>query len=278
MSSNDLTAPPPDDDGFAGSLQSGRLLKGMFAKWTDSAGWHDRDGMPLPPLVLVITVFEFLQRWSNKRPDIITEKPLPDPETLNSNIPEREWELDLNGKPRPPWAHAVGAYLVDPASGAIFTYANSTMGAHMAIDQLREATMVMRSLRGARVTPLVKPTSRPFKTAFGMRTRPFFQIENWRAPGGEGGMLPPSNKPPQLIGPTTTPAAAAPAARATFSSNPGPVAAPPIAPATPSTPPAPPASPPQTKPAAAVAAETVATMEPVKAVTFGELVGDEIPW
>jgi hypothetical protein len=271
--SHDLTTPPPEDDGFDGSLQSGRLLKGMFAKWTDSAGWHDRDGMALPSLVLVIAVFEFLQRWSNKKPDIITEKPLPDPESLNASIPQSEWELDLNGKPRPPWAHAVGAYLVDPASGAIFTYANSTMGAHMAIDQLREATVVMRSLRGMRVTPLVKLTSRPFKTSFGMRTRPFFEIVEWRKPPGEDSTLPASKPLPQLTGPATAPAApAAPAARATFSTNPGP------APATPSTPPAAATPPAQTKPAATVAAETVASMEQVAPVTFGELLDDSIPW
>src|ERR1700730_15543534 len=123
--SNDLTsAPPPEDDGYGGSLQAGRLVKGTFARWTDSAGWHDRDGMPLPSPMLAISVIECLQRWSDKKADTITEKPLPDPEVLNAPIPESEWELDLNGKPKPPWAHTVGVYLVDPATGHIYTYLN----------------------------------------------------------------------------------------------------------------------------------------------------------
>ena len=274
--SHDLTTPPSEDDGFEGSFQSGRLFKGTFAKWTDSAGWHDRDGMALPSPVLVLGVFECLQRWCNKKAETKTEKPLADPDVLNAAIPMSEWELDLNGKPRPPWAHTVGAYLVDPASGAIFTYANHTVGAHMAVDQLKESTLVMRSLRNARVTPLVKLTSRPFKTAFGMRTRPFFEIVEWRKPPGEDNTLPASKPLPQLTGPATAPAApAAPAARATFSTNPGPEA-PPIA--TPSTPPAAATPPAQTKPAATVAGETVTSMEPVAPVTFGELLDDSIPW
>jgi hypothetical protein len=252
--SDELTA-PPEDDGYDGSFQSGRLIKGTFARWTDASNWHDRDGMPVPSPMLAITVIECLQRWSNKKADTITEKPLPDPESLNANIPQSEWEI-LNGKPQPPWKHAVGVYLIDPATGAIFTYLNSTTGAHMAVDALRESTVVMRTLRGARVAPLVNLRSRPWQTSHGMRMRPFFEIIDWRVPG-DGGALSPTKQPPQIAGPAPT-APAAPAARATFSTNPGPA--------------------PQTKSTATVAAETVASMEPVKPVTMGEVLDDKIPW
>jgi hypothetical protein len=259
--SNDLTA-PPEDDGYDGSIQSGRLIKGTFARWTDSAGWHDRDGMALPSPMLAISVIECLQRWSNKKPDTITEKPLPDPEVLNATIPQSEWERDLNGQPRPPWAHAVGVYLVDPAGGGICTYLNSTTGAHMAVDALREATVVVRTLRGARVAPLVNLASRPFKTSFGMRTRPYFEIIDWRLLGSGGALSPPTT-PPQIAGPTTASATAKP--------TPG-------TPTPPTTPAASPSPPKTTKPALRVGAETVASMEPVAPITCGELLDDEIPW
>jgi hypothetical protein len=246
---NELTAPPPpEDDGYDGSIQSGRLIKGTFTRWTDSAGWHDRDGMPLPSPLLAISVLECLQRWFDKKPDTITEKPLPDPDVLNEAIPRSEWELDLNGQPRPPWTHAVGVYLVDPAGGGLFTYLNSTAGAHMAVDALREATVVMRTLRGARVAPLVNLGSRPWKTSYGMRLRPYFEIIDWRIPGSGEALS--ASKPPQIAGPT---------------------------PATQPTTPTPP-TPPTTKPAATLAAETVASMEPVTPVTYGEILDDQITW
>jgi hypothetical protein len=181
---------------------------------------------------------------------------------LNAAIPQTEWELDLNGKPRPPWEHAVGVYLVDPAGGGIYTYLNTTTGAHMAVDAIREATIVMRTLRGTRVAPLVNLSSRPFKTSFGMRMRPYFEIVDWRVPGS-GGTLSPPKPPPQIGGPATASATAKPT---------------PTPPTTPTASPSPSTTPPQAKPAAMLAAETVASMEPVAPVTYGELLDDEIPW
>ena len=139
--------------------------------------------------------------WKDDRPTDITVKPLPDPAELNAAIPESEWEKDRDGKPRPPWAHHVAIYLVNPDTATKYVYCSATTGAHIAFEQLRENVATMRMLRNARVMPLVKLTSRPMKTKYKMSERPHFEIIGWHAPGGDGDALTPPTAP-QLPSPT----------------------------------------------------------------------------
>jgi hypothetical protein len=192
-----------DDDGFGHSLQfSERLIKGVHARWTDSKQWHDRDDLPIPCPLLVVGVTTALQMWKNKVAQVILDKPLPDPNSLNATIPQSEWEIGLDGKPRPPWAVVFAVYMVNLKTGQMYTACNSTRGWRMAYETLVEAVTVKRMLHGgARMLPLVDLQSRPFKTAFGMRSRPFLQIlDDWRSAGGTP--LPATGPTPQLSGPT----------------------------------------------------------------------------
>src|SRR5262245_56568828 len=95
---NDLVKHEPelldDDDGFGGSLTGGRLVKGSLLRWKDTDGWFDRDGITPPSPLLVVAITDALQRWKDKKPEVITDKPLPDPDGLNAAIPGSEWETD----------------------------------------------------------------------------------------------------------------------------------------------------------------------------------------
>jgi hypothetical protein len=194
-----------DDDGFSGSLVSGRLIKGQLVRWNETNGWMDRDGLRPPEIMLAIALSEALQCWKGKKPvETITAKPLPDVNDLNEAVPKSEWEPGLDGKPKPPWQHQVIVYLIDPTSGGFFTYLNSTTGARIAVDQLREKVITMRALRGARVVPVVRLTHRPMKTQFGMRNRPEFEVIEWRQWGGDGGAIA-APRAPQLSGPASAP-------------------------------------------------------------------------
>jgi hypothetical protein len=247
-----------DDDGFGRSLRpSDRLIKGQQARWTDSKGWHDRDGLPIPCPLLVVGVTTALQRWKDKVPEVITEKPLPDPTMLNDAIPVQEWEIGLDGKPRPPWTTVFVVYMVNMQSGQTYTALNSTTGWRMAFETLVEAVTVKRMLHGgARMLPLVNLQSRPFKTQFGLRTRPHLDIlDDWRSVGSAA-PLPATETPPQLAAP-------APAASKTTKDVLDEFA----------------------KPAAAAAAEShpakVAAgglTDPPKAVSSEEFFDDSIPW
>jgi hypothetical protein len=123
-----------DDDGFHGSLHSGRLLKGTSLKWNDTVHWADRDGVTPPSLLLVIASNEVLQSWKDGKAKVIADKPLPDPAQLNCTIPIAEWERGVDNTPRPPWAHVVIVYFVNLATAEFFTYAPATTGAHIAYD------------------------------------------------------------------------------------------------------------------------------------------------
>ena len=149
---NELTK--PEDDGFSGSLSNSKR-RGTFVNWADATGWRDRDGLEPPSPVLVVAIDEALQRWANKVPTLITDKPLPDPASLNEQIPAREWEIGLDGQPVPPWKHVVIVLLVNIATGGIYKYVAPTAGAHIAVDLLKElgdhhasSTRVARSAGG----------------------------------------------------------------------------------------------------------------------------------
>jgi hypothetical protein len=189
-----------------------------------------------------------LQRWKDKKAEVISTHPLPDTDELNAKVPASEWEIGLDGKPQKPWKTVYIIYLVDLQTGALFTYFNSTYGAMLMYTQLEDQVSVMRMLRGAQVLPVVCPEKRPLKTQFGLKSRPHLQIIDWRTPSSGDPKLAPPSSTPQLTGPaqsgSTTPTTAAPAS-------------------TPATP---------------TASTILDNTKPVKQVTIAEFVADEILW
>jgi hypothetical protein len=252
------------DDGFS----SPGPTRGVPALWDDQKGWHDRDGLPLPALLLAISIDTFLRRWHPKYEEIRT-KPLPDAALLNSAIPAAEWRTGLDGQPERPWKLNYEICMVDPATGKLYKYANSTWGAQRCYDELKEAVATMRMLRGARVFPLVEPGKRPMPTNYGLKSRPHLRITgDWREPPQhDGGQLPPpstpSLPPPVQAAPTSAVPASAPAAAPTATAS---AAAPVVSPAT----------------APAVVAlkaaqATLDAMQPVKPVPIEEFINDSLP-
>jgi hypothetical protein len=151
--------------------------------------------------------------------------------------------------------HQFVVYLIDPATAAFYTYLNSTIGACIAYENLRERVITMRALRGARVVPLVRLTQRPMKTKFGPKHRPEFEPVEWRCLGGDDNVPVGITPTPQLLGPQGT------------SADPEAEAKPKLEPKA------------ATKaPAAGAADATIATMGKVTPPTVSEEIDDEIPW
>jgi hypothetical protein len=251
--------PEPEDDGFNGSVNSGRLLKGTFLKWTDETHWVDRDGLTPPSPLLVIAVKEALQRWKDGKAEVIDTQPLPDTEQLNAAIPVSEWEKGIDNKPRPPWAHVVAVYLVSLATGQIYSFISATVGAHIAYDALKESVIMMRALRGNKCMPLVNLTEGPWKTSFGMRRKPAFQIVGWKTPGEDTKAVPAKPVAPQLSGPAAAAAPQETTPKAAASAPPPPHQAKP-------------------KPAVKLASDTLAAMDDVKPPASEEILNDQLPW
>jgi hypothetical protein len=243
----------------------------VIAQWNAEKGWHDRDSQTMPSPLIVMGVNTELRRWKDRKLETISEKPLPDVEALNFAIPQSEWELGLDGKPRPPWQFTYVIYLYDLVAGTTYTFANSTFGMRICWERLYEAVCGMRALRGARVLPIVELDKRPMPTSFGMKSRPHLQIIDWREPPAPVDALPPASPAPPALAPpaassaTTEPAIPPPpqtrqgAAHAAFSAS----SAKP-APAQTVIPPA--------------AAATLGAMKEVKPVPIEEYLDDHIPW
>ena len=82
-----------------------RVIRGVILKFVDGV-WKDRDGITPPDNLMAMGTARCLQCWKDRQPlDTIVEtadEPLPNADDLNSQIPEAEWEMGLDGKPKPP--------------------------------------------------------------------------------------------------------------------------------------------------------------------------------
>jgi hypothetical protein len=136
-----------------------------------------------------------LQRWVDKLPEVITERPLPNVDALNDAIPKEQWPIGrFSGAAEPPWKPVWFAYLVRPTDATTLTFVNSTAGSRVAVQRLRERIKTMSALRGVPVRPIVKLGWAEMPSSFGPRPRPDFVVEDWRSFGGE--------QPAQLAPPT----------------------------------------------------------------------------
>jgi hypothetical protein len=173
------------NDGFALPALTDSVIVGTRIKFVDK--WT-ADGLELPAgnKYLAFGTDKILQRFHDDGVDTIREKPLPNPDDLNSQIPQSEWQPDLNGNPRPPWQYGYIVYLLDEATAEKFTFINSTIGARIAVHALQDRVASMRILRWVNVIAEVELASRPMKTRFGLKSRPHFHIVGWRQLGGAG--------------------------------------------------------------------------------------------
>jgi hypothetical protein len=185
------------DDGFDEGGSHDRLIQGSIGRCVDGRWTIDGIQPAGDKCFIGLGTAEAVQCWRDEMPiETIVKKagmPLPDIAELNAKIPRSQWEDGLNGQ-RPPWVRSFIAYFLDPADGSIWTYINSTVGARIAVQRLRESVHWMRQLRGERVVPVVALASRPMKTKFGQKLRPEFVIKGWRDLGSGR-----STAPQQLV-------------------------------------------------------------------------------
>jgi hypothetical protein len=167
----------------------------LLLKCTDGR-WTGRDGLPAPTIpLLVVSTLTILQQWLNKKPleTIIKQKgqEWPDVDALNEAIPQSEWEIGIDGKPRAPWQAQRVVYLMEEKTAERFTYVNGTTGANIAVSDLKSRVADMRFMTGDdTVLPVVELASAPMKTRFGLKQRPEFKIVSWRSISGASRLEP----------------------------------------------------------------------------------------
>jgi hypothetical protein len=176
------------DDGFdSGNDDGSRLIVGDLIKCdtTRSEPWIDREGTPLDLSRewFVMTTRHALQRWEDEQPveTIIKQKgqPLPDLDELNAKIPQSQWEEGFDGKPKPPWQQQWFVHLLDPQTAERRTYVGGSWGAMRGVGELQDDVFCMRRLRGEAVSPIVMLDTKPMKTKYGIKPRPWFRTVRW---------------------------------------------------------------------------------------------------
>jgi hypothetical protein len=172
-----------DDGDGNNKLTSGNIVKCVDGKWTVK---NEPSFDPAGPF-LALDADIGAQCWEGERVvDSRRRMPgvyLPDfCREMNAQIPQEQWDLDLNGNLREPWQLVWFVRLIRMSDGAAYTSINSTVGQRIGVNELREKVQNMRLLRGQNVTPIVKLSSLPFKAKMGPKQRPCFEITSWHFP------------------------------------------------------------------------------------------------
>jgi hypothetical protein len=170
-----------DDDEF----DSG-LVKGTRLKFVDKL-WSTTDGTPLNVDVdrfLVVGRGYALQRWVDGRPEVITERPLPNLKELNASVPREAWPIGkYSNQPEEPWKGVFYFYLVrvTPDDACLATSINNTNGQRVAYVKLKDKIKTRAMLNGGRMAaPIVKLGWAMMPSDYGPRPRPDFIIDGWR--------------------------------------------------------------------------------------------------
>ena len=168
------------------------LIQGPLAKFTNEATWVTRDEEELPKLELVaVDVIRVVQKWQDGKPVetriLEPHQKFPDIEEMNEKIPRKEWIEGPDGQMRGPWQAQHILYLLDLSTMDKYTYPTGTAGGTIAIRELRDKIVWMKTYRGTNVYPVVVLSDTFFPTRFGGRQRPHFQIVRWVRFAGEGG-------------------------------------------------------------------------------------------
>ena len=173
-----------------------RLIQGELIKFTNTGTWVARSGEELSGTLELVAVgtTRVVQRWNDGRP-IETRvlqpgKKFPNLEELNATVPRSEWREGPDGKLRGPWEAQYLVYLHNPETAERFTYATSTIGGGIAVRDLICRVIWKRKFCGEQVFAGVGLSAVPWKTRYGTRPRPHFEIKRWEGLNSDGALPP----------------------------------------------------------------------------------------
>jgi hypothetical protein len=176
---------PMADDGFAvqektsGSAIIGKLMKfGIDGRFTIDK----TDVLAAEKTLVAIGVVTCWTHWDDGQPieHRITAPGAVHPDRSGlPDLDESQWPSGLNDQPSDPWRDTRYLHLIDPLTGADYTFVTDTFGGRRGIGELKSQIANVRSVHPAAV-PIVKPCSVDWKTRFGIKKRPEFKIVGWR--------------------------------------------------------------------------------------------------
>jgi hypothetical protein len=171
------------DDDFPDDTAGSSMMRGKL-KFGSDAVWRSGDGEEISEdrEFVVDDVARISQKWVDQR---LVEtrilgpgEPYPDIDKLNDAAPPEEWR-EVFGRRFGPWQKGQIVYLLDWKTARPYTYPAFTVGGSKAVRELRDSVRIARRVEGPDVYPVVTLSDAAFKTSYGARRRPHFNVKRY---------------------------------------------------------------------------------------------------
>jgi hypothetical protein len=177
------------NDGFAVQEKGGSgSIIGQILKFTDGQFMDKDKPLAIGTRLGAKAVVTAWVHWVDQKPaeHRVTQSNQRHP--VREELPDRDvvkWPPGLNGEPNDPWKDTRYLHLIDQQTGADYTFITDNIGGRRGIADLKSAIMNVRNAH-PNATPIVALGSVPWKTKYGVRHRPQFNIVEWVGRDEEG--------------------------------------------------------------------------------------------
>jgi hypothetical protein len=171
-------------DGFAVAENAGAsMIVGKMLKFADGKFLADKtETLAASTTLVAVNVTTAWVHWRDSKPIEHRVTHVGQSHPIRDELPDQDegkWPVGLNNEPADPWHDCRYLYLIDPNTGADYTFVTSSFGGRKAIGDLKDAIRNVRSVH-PNALPLVQLGSIMWKTRFGQKPRPDFKIVGWR--------------------------------------------------------------------------------------------------
>jgi hypothetical protein len=189
---------PTNTDGFAVAENAGAsMIVGKMLKFADGKFVADKtETLPASTTLVAVNVATVWVRWQDSKPIEQRVTHVGQSHPIREELPDQDeakWPPGLNDEPSDPWRDTRYLHLIDPNTGADYTFVTDSFGGRRAVGDLKQQITNVRTAHPTAV-PLVQLASVMWKTRFGQKPRPDFKIVGWRGkhdaaagPGDGGG-------------------------------------------------------------------------------------------
>jgi hypothetical protein len=171
------------NDGFSVQEKaSSSSIIGRLVKFVDGQFRTDKvEILPIGTRLVANAVVTAWMHWVDGKPvDHLVTQPgqlHPDREDMPELDPAN-WPPGLNSEPNDPWKDTRYLHLIDRQTGADYTFVTDSFGGRRAIAELKSQIANVRSAHPMAI-PMVALGSVPWKTKFGTKLRPQFNVVEW---------------------------------------------------------------------------------------------------
>jgi hypothetical protein len=176
-----------NEGGFDVAERSSSFIIGGMIKYHNHAYTLNKtEPLLLGTILMVIRIVTCWVKWWNNLPveHRVTHSGQLHPR--KEDMPDRDeslWQIGIDGKKADPWKDTRYVYIIDPKTGADFTFITDSSGGRQAVGELKSAIRNVHRVRPGAIA-VIKLGTGTFKSPkFGLVPRPVFEILEYR--GGE---------------------------------------------------------------------------------------------